>query len=106
MPPLRCGTPGRGPGWPTPLPRPRARAAGQQASGCTSSCLSVVPPVAPDVARIDALRRLIFAAVGIARRHHAARALRPGLAVIELHRRTPGIVRRRRIIARLAAFEE
>src|SRR5215831_2863186 len=106
MSPLRSETPGRGSAWRRSLPIPRARAAGRQASGCASSCLSVIPPVAPDIARIDALRRLVFAPVGIARRHHAARGLTPGLAVIELRRRTPGIARRRRIIARLALVEE
>src|SRR5262249_40094486 len=95
MSPPRSGTPAPGPA--TLQSIAPAPAAGRQASGSASSCLSVGSPIAPDVARINALRRLIFATVRVARRHQTAGYWRAGLPGIVLRRRPPGFARRRRV---------
>src|SRR5262245_37750310 len=80
-------------------PAPRAK---RRVCSFASWCLSVVSPIAPDVAWIDALRCLVLASVGIARRRRLIARITPVrsvLAVILLSGRPPYVPRRREIAA-------
>src|SRR5262249_41013963 len=91
----------RGFGHETSRQIPPARRARRRAGGCASWCLSIVSPIAPDIAWIDTLRCLVLASVRIARRRGLiARitAVRSVLAVI-LCRWGPRVPRRRKVAA-------
>src|SRR5262245_45135783 len=79
-------------------PGPRAK---RRVCGSASWCLSVVSPIAPDVAWIDALRCLVLAPVGIARGLRLISRITPVRSVLAviLSRRPPHVPRRRKIAA-------
>src|SRR6516225_5195042 len=79
-------------------PGPRAK---RRVCSSASWCLSVVSPIAPDVAWIDALRCLVLAPVGIARGLRLISRITPVRAVLAviLSRRPPYVPRRRNIAA-------
>src|SRR5262249_17984598 len=70
-------------------------------SSAASWCLSVVSPIAPDIAWIDMLRRLVLASVGIARQRGLKSRITPVRAVLAviLCWRPPRVPRRRKIAA-------
>src|SRR5262249_13562488 len=61
----------------------------------------LVSPIAPDIARIDTLRRLVLAPVGIARQRGLKSRITPVRSVLAviLCRRPPRVPRRRRVAA-------
>src|SRR5215467_4323619 len=79
-------------------PGPRAK---RRVCSSASWCLSVVSPIAPDVAWIDALRCLVLAPVGIARGLRLISRITPVRSVLAviLSRRPPHVPRRRKIAA-------
>src|SRR5262249_10497862 len=99
---LGCGTPARGLEHRTSRPIPPAPRAKRRVCSSASWCLSVVSPIAPDVAWIDALRCLVLAPVGIARPRRPVARVTPAksvLAVILFRGRPPYVPRRREIAA-------
>src|SRR6202008_1854269 len=73
----------------------------RRAGGCALWCLSIVSPIAPDIAWIDALRCLVLASVRIARRRGLIARVPPVRAVLAviLCRRRPRVPRRRKVAA-------
>src|SRR5438132_1015900 len=80
---------------------PPAQRARRRAGGCASWCLSIVSPVAPDVAWIDTLRCLVLASVRIARRRGLIARITPVRSVLAviLCRRRPRVPRGRKVAA-------
>src|SRR6266540_6831825 len=102
MRPLRCGTLAPRHECPRPRQMPPAPGARRQASRSSSQDLSVVSPIAPDISGVDALRRLVLAPIGIARRLRLKSWFTPvgtELSVVVLSRLPPRIARRRNVPA-------
>src|SRR5262249_15544640 len=81
---------------------PRAPTAERPASRNSSLRLSVIAPVAPNIARVDALRCLVLAPVWITRRRRLKSRITPvraELAIVIVARRTPWIPGGRNIAA-------